>query len=726
MATNAILAKMAVMISANTAEFNTALQRSQNQFASFTNNIQKLAGAVGVSFGAFQIFGVVKDAINSIKDFEHELSVVKAITGATGSEFKALRKSALDLGGSTKYTAQQVASLQVEYGRLGFTTEEILQATKATLDLATATGEDLAKSADVAGSTVRGFGLQASETQRVVDVMAESFNRSALGLDNFSESMKYVAPVAAAAGASVEETTALLGTLADSGIRGSMAGTSLRKIFTDIAKDGRPLQERLKELGDRGITMADAFDEVGRTAQTSLLILAKNTDKTNQLTEALKNSAGAGARAAEIMGDDLTGDLTRLSSAYDGLVQSAGSGTGVLREFAQSGTAVLNALNAQNGALGEYIAGWVKLALVVPRTVATVLKGLGEIFSGTAKLTEQQIQLISFQLNKLRDEAKLKGNQEDVKLYTKLLADLTSKYGLLRDKAIEFKEESTSANNAAAATSAGLIQQLEEQIEKLEAAKKASFSTGEIEVFNKKISELKIQLEALNIAFPGSAFRRGEGVSADRSQQLAAVTTPVVPTLVPEPEEFQPKFDALISAYQNSKQALEDWAATAQISAELYAASLVDLSGVVQSAISGIAQAFGSAISGTANFGDALLKVIGGVLVQLGEMLITAGLGVEAFKTSLKSLNGFVAIAAGAALIALGTTIGSRIKGLGSSTPGATSASTSSQNAGRVGTSIGDVQDVEVTGEIIVRGEDLFVVLSNFQKNKRFTSALNG
>src|SRR5688572_15881904 len=280
---SSVVAKLAVFLSTNQAEFGKAMQRNSDALKSFETSLNRLNGVLG-SFGvgitAIAVFGIFKDATKTISEFEHEMSTVKAITGATGKEFDRLRDSAIKLGASTKFTGKEVASLQVEYGRLGFTTAEILAAQEATLLLATATGEDLAKSADVAGSTIRGFGLDASETKRVVDVMAQAFNKSALGLENFREAMKLVAPNARVAGLSVEETTALLGTLADAGIRGSIAGTSLRKILTDIAKDGRPLNDRLRELAAKGITLSSAMDEVGRTAQTSLITLVDYIDST--------------------------------------------------------------------------------------------------------------------------------------------------------------------------------------------------------------------------------------------------------------------------------------------------------------------------------------------------------------------------------------------------------------------------------------------------------------
>src|SRR5688572_16511060 len=357
MATNSILGRLAVIISANTAEFAKALQGVQGQLTTFTSSVTEMGSSVGIAFGAFQAVGVVKNAINVIADFEHQMSVVKAITGATGKEFEALEKSALDLEASTRYTSKQVAELQAEYGRLGFTTAEILAATEATLDLATATGEDLAKSADVAGSTVRGFGLSADETRRVVDVMAESFNRSALGLENFSEAMKYVAPIAAQANISVEETTALLGTLADAGIRGSQAGTSLRKIMTDIGGESGTLSERLQKLAAKGLTGAEAMSEVGRTAYASLLVLVENTKKTDDLTKSLENAAGAGAAAAKIIGDDLEGDITLLTSAYDGLILSFSEGSTTLRELTQALTNLLvftTAMVRGQGELGKF------------------------------------------------------------------------------------------------------------------------------------------------------------------------------------------------------------------------------------------------------------------------------------------------------------------------------------------------------------------------------------
>lgn len=325
MARNDVLARLAVLITANNAEFGSVMSQSASQAKAFEKSVNGLNGtlqAFGVGFGISQVIEGIKAAIGTAAQFEHTMSTVKAITGEVGQGFKDLEDDALRLGRSTQFTANEVGNLQVAYGRLGFTKNEILDATEATLDLAAATGEDLAKAADVAGSTIRGFGLSANQTQRVVDVMAASFNRTALGLENFSEAMKYVAPIAATANISVEDTTALLGTLADAGIRGSQAGTSLRKIITDLGNESGTLSEKLKKLADKGLTGAEAMSEVGRTAYASLLILSKNTEKTDAAAKSYQDVAGEAKAAANIINNDLTGSVAKLNSSWDGFINN--------------------------------------------------------------------------------------------------------------------------------------------------------------------------------------------------------------------------------------------------------------------------------------------------------------------------------------------------------------------------------------------------------------------
>src|SRR5690606_9525135 len=192
-------------------------------------------------------------------------------------------------------------------------------------------------------------------------------------LDNFTESMKFVAPVARAANISVEETTALLGVLADSGIRGSNAGTALRRIITDLAKDGRPLQERLKELAAQGLNLSGAMDEVGRFAQTALLVLTDNVNRIDQLTEGLNNAAGAAKETAAIMRDNLKGDIEKLTSAWDGFILSLDKSDGSVREVVQAITQLVEAITRlSNSGFGEFVADWFRFTQFIPRFLIDV------------------------------------------------------------------------------------------------------------------------------------------------------------------------------------------------------------------------------------------------------------------------------------------------------------------------------------------------------------------
>lgn len=322
MAANKVDSSLQVVLSLNKGQFINSVNQIKGNLASLSKSFQQvsqIAAAFGVGFGGYALAQGFQKVIGTAAEFEQKMKLLQAITDSSDKEMKSLAESALKLGSASLYSANQVAELQTALAKLGFTNSEIKNTTKSVIDLATATGEDLAKSADTVGSTLRGFNLSASESQRVADVMTAAFNRSALGVDNFAEAMKYVAANAAASNVSLEYTTATLGVLADAGLRGSIAGTALRKIFSELPKDGRPLQERMAELAAKGITLTDAFDEVGRTAQTALLLMVNNNDKLNGLADALGNVNGETERTARLVGDTFQGDLKRFGSALEQL-----------------------------------------------------------------------------------------------------------------------------------------------------------------------------------------------------------------------------------------------------------------------------------------------------------------------------------------------------------------------------------------------------------------------
>ena len=310
------------------------LQRVGKTADKSTKSFGKMAGGIASAAAAFSAINkAIGSAITTFKNFEFSMAKVKAITGASEKDFKKLTNTAQQLGRSTFFTASQVSELQVAYGKLGFTTTEILDAQEATLMLATATQSDLARAAVVAGAAVRGFALDASETQRVVDVMAVSFTSSALDIEKFQTSMTKVAPIASAAGISIETTTAIMGTLTDAGIEASIAGTSLRNIFlkmqdpaSDLTKklgftvdSSADLERALNKLNDEGLSNAEMMELVDIRQVAAFTTMINGTDNVLDLTDALEDANGKAQEMADIMADTLEGDILKAKSAWEGL-----------------------------------------------------------------------------------------------------------------------------------------------------------------------------------------------------------------------------------------------------------------------------------------------------------------------------------------------------------------------------------------------------------------------
>ena len=314
------------------------LSQAQKKSGSFTMKMAKAFGLAQLAVDGFKmasraLMRQIQDSVKVFADFDIQMQKVKAISGANATEFGQLAKSAQELGRSTFFTATQVAELQMNFSKLGFTATEVLAAQSAALDMATATGEDLARTATVIGSSIRGFNLDASEAGRVADVMAASFTSSALDLEKFQTSMTKVAPIAELMGVSIEETTAIMGKLSDAGIEASIAGTSLRNIFlkmgdpsSDLAKalgktigSGEELVQELKNLRDACVDVEKMLAVVDQRQVAAFATMVKGVDVIEKQILALEGAEGAAANMASTVGDSLQGAMLRFKSALDGL-----------------------------------------------------------------------------------------------------------------------------------------------------------------------------------------------------------------------------------------------------------------------------------------------------------------------------------------------------------------------------------------------------------------------
>lgn len=304
------------------------------------------AGAFfGVSFG-------LTDTINTQKDFESAMSQVQAVSGATGDELDQLTKKAEKMGATTKFTAAESAEAFNYMAMAGWKTEDMMDGIEGILNLAAASNEDLGTTSDIVTDALTAFGLKASDAGMFSDVLAAASSNANTNVSMMGETFKYAASMAGSLGYSIQDVALLTGLMANSGIKASMAGTSLNMIMTrlstntghaldklqslgiqffDTAGNARPLADVIEELRDATAKMNDeqkssvANTIAGSGAQKGLLAIlnASETDY-NKLANAIDNAAGASERMADTQLDNLSGSITLLQSAVDGVKISFG------------------------------------------------------------------------------------------------------------------------------------------------------------------------------------------------------------------------------------------------------------------------------------------------------------------------------------------------------------------------------------------------------------------
>ena len=358
--------------------------------------LAKKAGLVTLAFiGTGKLVDAFKSAVTVGAEFEQNIKNLSVIAGATGGKLKQLEQSALKLGGSTKFTASEVANLQIEFSKLGFTADEILKVTEGTLDLSTAFGLDLANTASVAGGTLRAFGLDASETTRLTDVMAVSFASTALDMEKFSGAMTMVGPIANVAGFSLEETTAILGQLANANISGSLAGTQLRQIMLEMSNESSKLSKKLggpvssaeelaiafNKLKKEGIGTAEMKELVGQRAVSAFSILINGADDVANLTEKFNDANGAGSLMATEMLDTLQSKFKIMQSATEDL------GIAFFETFDDTLKKATDVMTDAIGGLSEFF------KVIDESPLETAIRRIGELGGNTLELRTELAEL---------------------------------------------------------------------------------------------------------------------------------------------------------------------------------------------------------------------------------------------------------------------------------------------------------------------------------------------
>lgn len=364
---------------------SSGIEKGLSKLGSIAAKGMKVA-TVAITGTAAALGGVAAAAIKVGSDFESQMSRVKAISGATGEEFEQLKEQAMQLGADTSFSASQAAEGMENLAAAGFTTSEIMNAMPGLLNLAAASGEDLASSSDIAASTLRGFGLAASDAAHVADVLAANANRTNSSVADTGEAMKYIAPLARAAGLSLEETAAAIGIMANAGVNGSQAGTSLRGALSRLSKPTKDMSEAMDELGisfyDSNGKMKSLTEQVGMLRQATegmtdeqknnylvtlygqealsgmLALINEGEGSLGELTEAYRSCDGEAQKAAETMQDNLSGALEQLSGSAETLgLAFYNSVADNLKNAANTATESINNItdSFNNGGLNEAI-----------------------------------------------------------------------------------------------------------------------------------------------------------------------------------------------------------------------------------------------------------------------------------------------------------------------------------------------------------------------------------
>lgn len=338
---------------------------------------RQLAGVFGFGFGLYGVMRLFRSAVQTIRDFELAQKQLEAVTGATQGQMDNFAREAIRVGASSIYGAEGVTKLQVQLAKMGFTIPQINDMAESITLLAMATQEDLAKAAETVAFTIRAYQMDSRETKRVTDAMAKSFTSSALDLEKFRQSIKYIGPIANQANFTLEETVAILGKVADAGISGSLAGTSMRNIIFQLSDATSNLTKRtgiavqnfddftaaLWKLNEQGMKLEDVFDVMDRRAASVFTLLIESVGSLDEFRHAIMRSGGEAERMANIQMQSLSYQTQLAKRAWEGFILSLDKGEGsmtrlfkgVLSSFTGTMENLTYNLNRQSRAIAKEI-----------------------------------------------------------------------------------------------------------------------------------------------------------------------------------------------------------------------------------------------------------------------------------------------------------------------------------------------------------------------------------
>ena len=416
------LGSISARLELNISNFMSNLSRAQSAASQATQRFNGIAkagdgltklGSTLTKSVTTPIVGIGTAAIKTAADFDAQMSKVKAISGATGDDMIKLRNKAKEMGAKTKFSAKEAGEAMEYMGMAGWSSGEMIDGLDGIMNLAAASGEDLGTTSDIVTDALTAFGLQAKDSSRFADMLAKTSTKSNTNVSMLGESFKYVAPLCGTLGWSAEDCATALGTMANSGIKGSQAGTTLKTAMTNLLK---PTDNQAALMNKLGISMTNAdgtmksMDEVmamlrtsmgglskdqqaaaaatlfGKEAMSGMLaVINTSQDEYDKLSGSIKNCDGTAQDMAKTMLDNLNGQLTIIKSSLEGLAITFGEILmPQIRKFAQGLQQCVDKLNAMTPAQQQAV---VKFAAIAA-SIGPVIMMIGKLVSVGAKIAK--------------------------------------------------------------------------------------------------------------------------------------------------------------------------------------------------------------------------------------------------------------------------------------------------------------------------------------------------
>ena len=699
-------------------------------------NWMKVTAAIAAATAAIKTFAA---GVKTIADFEKANSVLAGVLGKTVGEIKALSNSAEMLGRSTAYTATQVTELQTELAKLGFGQGQIMSMQKAILNFATAMGVELADAASFTGSTLRTFGLRASDTEDALNVLAVASDKSALGFAKLNTAMPIVGPVAKSIGLDIRDTATLLGVLANSGFDASSSATALRNIFLYLADSssklsqaiGKPVKtlpdllDGLDKLKKQGFSVGEALKLTDKEAVAAFTTLIEGTASARDLRAALKEVNGAIDEKAQAQVQNIAGSVDKLKSAWNGLILGMQDSKGVIKgvldwltKAIDKASLLFSGVRKQNyqrmytaAATNVYKGGgkaeaeaYMQRELKAKEAELARLQALSKQtlspFESTptagARGAKRKLGPLQEQLEAMKDAFAAVADQ--IKNDSAVIVQTTTDAGKDAGDALLDALQKTLSKGKTNDAMSDFRAQVAEEAEVIAADEEFQHMADPLEEFERTHADV---LDRMNDK------QRTFAELAQESYAQAALAA--YNYAISEQESMDIAQDAADTAMESLEERIQKADELNNMLANAITRSISDSMQAFTDMLFGLSDADASDVLG------ALLQPFANTLTQLGEMLILEGSGIEAFKEAMASLDGPVAIAAGVALVALGAALSSGIKALGSS--GGSSAMSSGSSAtsnANSDTTISTEMTIYVKGKI--SGKDILISGDNAKK----------